>query len=515
MTLLAEAPSTVSCSPTRPGEAGPTFATPRTPSRPTYGHAVAAIADLMGKPMLPWVRSAVDVALEVQSEAAGDPEPGAWAYSNVMFTTPRQAGKTTGIRALVAHRLGMVPDARVFMTAQSRNKARSRWLDLTGELLRSPLRDRLKRNVGVSHELLTWVPTLGQLRPFAPNEDDMHGESPHLVPIDETWAFDAVQAKAIIGAVVPGFAVVPGQLVKTSTAGHPDARSWWYNADRAAGRASVRDGETLGRCYVEHSLPDVVDGVPIEDLSDVALMDACYRWNPNPLLRPAAVREGWDAMKDPETGRPDRGEFLRAYGNRPASSASDGWVFVGETEALGALSPDRIPTDAPVCLGVAVADDGTQGAVVAGWRNSGGRMVTEVVKVGPGTRWVAGFAAGVAERQRPALVGVPTGGAGRELADALKGAGVPVLAITSTDWPAACVRHRGDMVAGQWVHGTSPELLEGFRSVVAVSVGRSWRWGQNLAPNAAPVAVVEATTAAGWAFDHAPVAVPEHDFWMG
>lgn len=500
------------CSPTRPGEAAPSFATVRTPERPSYGAAVAEIARLMGRPMLPWVRSAVEVSLEVQSEAAGDPEPGAWAFDDVTWTTQRQSGKTTGLRSVVAHRLGMVEQARVFMTAQKRDKARARWLDLTGELLASPLADRLHRTVGVSHECLTWRPTGGQLRPFAPNEEDMHGESPHLVPIDEYWAFPVLQARAIIAAVVPGFAVVPGQLMKTSTAGHPDERSWWYNADRAAGRVAVSEGRRLGRCYFEYSLPDVVDGVPVDDLTDEQLMDACYRWHPNPLLRPAAVRQGWDAMKDPETGRPDRAEFLRAYGNRPAASEAQGWLFVGEAEALAALSVDRIPASAPVCLGVAVDDDGEQAAVVAAWRSSAGQMRCEVVRAEAGTRWVAGFAAGVAERQSPGLVAVPVvSSPGRELADALKAAGLPVLPVGVADWSAACVRHRSDMAAGRWVHGSSPDLIDGFRHVVQQISGRSWRWGRG----GGPVAVVEAATAAGWAFDHAPEPEKTHDFWMG
>src|SRR5215471_10973954 len=75
----------MSCWPSWRGPA-PVLATART-DRLTYGGAVAALAQALGKPMMPWQSYVADVALEVD-------EDGRFAYQLVIVTVPRQSGKT-------------------------------------------------------------------------------------------------------------------------------------------------------------------------------------------------------------------------------------------------------------------------------------------------------------------------------------------------------------------------------------------------------------------------------------
>jgi hypothetical protein len=60
----------------------PLYATARDPSRDTLGAAVAAAAEQLGTPFMPWQRQVADVAMEV------DPATGRLAYREVNLTTP-------------------------------------------------------------------------------------------------------------------------------------------------------------------------------------------------------------------------------------------------------------------------------------------------------------------------------------------------------------------------------------------------------------------------------------------
>src|SRR5690606_22407181 len=102
----------------------PRFATRRSPERRTYGPAVAAIAEKIGYPLMPWQRYVADVALEI------DPDTGRLAYREVRLTVPRQSGKTTLLLALGTHRaLGFGERQVITYGAQTRNDARKKWED--------------------------------------------------------------------------------------------------------------------------------------------------------------------------------------------------------------------------------------------------------------------------------------------------------------------------------------------------------------------------------------------------
>jgi hypothetical protein len=99
----------------------PLYATARDPSRPTLGGEVAAIAEQLGKPFMPWQRRVADVAMEL------DPATGLLAYGEVDLTTPRQSGKTTLELAVLVHRARRWAGSRMLYGAQDRIHARAKW----------------------------------------------------------------------------------------------------------------------------------------------------------------------------------------------------------------------------------------------------------------------------------------------------------------------------------------------------------------------------------------------------
>jgi len=451
----------------------------------------------------------VDVFLEVQSEEAGDPEPGEWAYSDGTVTMQRRGGKTAIQSPLVTHRARLVRGAQMFMTAQKREKARRRWMDITNDLLRSPLRRDVHRKTSIGHEELTWLDGGAMLIPFAPNDDEMHSETPDLVLVDELWAFNALQAKAIKAGYVPAFATTGGQALKQSTAGTQD--SAWLNEEIRAGRAAVEAGVTIGRFYAEWSLPDRVGGVRIKDLEDVVLIDACIGHHPavchtsgcvgprqrRPCphgftVRPTVIRDALAAL--------GREEFVRAYGNRSQEDLSALWTAITEQHWTDQTDPGGIPSGAPARFGVWVDEDGLDAAVSSGWRDENGRMHVEAIGRRDGVRWVVPWFLERVDRSKTP-VAVPNVGAARDVADELDAAGVPVLRISQADVAAAVSRHRQELAAGMWWHRVNTDATAAAAAVGLRKSGGGRVWDR---PGES-ISLVGSQTMAGWGFDHAPV----------
>ena len=447
---------------------------------------------------MPWQRYVVDVALEV------DPVTGEWVYDNVTVTVPRQAGKTTLMRPVILHRMGRVPDARVFMAAQSRDKARARWMDLTKDVKRSVLWRDVHRKVGNMNEELRWIPNDSTVVPIAPNGDGMHGETPDLIAIDELWWYDALRAATLQEAYVPGFTTKSGQAWKYSTAG--TSKSWWLNTARATGRAAVEAGVTRGVAYFEWSLPDEIDGVPIEELDDERLVQACIDWNPSTLVRPASIVSAWTDLND-------RSRFVRMYGNRTQEDQTLSWRAVDRLVWEGSTNLRPIPRSVPVALGFMCDDDNREASVSAAYRDESGRMWTELIKTGIGTQWVAGWVAARLERHDINQVATVAVGASRDVADALERAGVNVLKVQSWDYSAACSRHGEQLKDGLWKHRGEEALTSAARRARTRRVGakgRAWDTDDE------PITALESQTVAGWAFDHAPEPEkPLPKFWIG
>ncbi len=466
---------------------------------------------------MPWQARVVMVALEVQSVEAGDPEPGSWAYSEVGISVQRQAGKTYLLRPVLVHRMRSIELGRMWSTAQNGVKARRRWLDATDALVRSPIGGDLRRKTGVGHEELLMRDTGATLEPFAPTEESLHGETPDLVLVDELWAFDAEQARELQQAYEPGFTTKDGQAWLLSTAG--TVESAWLNALRRRGRAAVEAGKRLGLAWFEWQLPDEVDGVPLEDLTDEQLVEAVIRFHPANgfTLRPASVRGAWERMTETDyaTGR---ASFLRAYGNRSQGTSR---VRVIELPVWRrARTPLTIPDDGRICLGVEVDPEGVETSIVAGHRLEDGRGIVEVLDRRDGVTWALERVLDLIGRNPDiGAVAINDSGPSRDLADLLEQRlaplGVGFLRVHAADFAAACVRFDRELREARTplvLHRGQSALNDAAAVVQKRKLGGSWAWAR---PDDAPITAIVAATMALWGIDHAPAPAPEGRFVIG
>lgn len=494
----------------------PRFITPRTEARPTFGPQVRKIARLLGLKSLPHQEYIWDVALEVQSEEAGDPNPGFWAYSTVDDTEPRRGGKTVKVQPVVIHRAEMIERGQIAMTAQTGIAASKRWKDLADRIEESYLADRVTRRNTVGRETLTWRKTRATLGPFSPKADSGHGDEYDLILADEIWKWDAQRGADIDQAIRPMALTNNMQFWRYSAAGTPE--SAYYNAMRATGRETVEAGITLGRFYAEWSVPAEVGGVRVEDLPDDVLISLIIAHHPRAYdLEERMFREFLE--QELRTAQAPQGEgrhgFLRAYGNHTAQDFAR-TAIVAPAILTDGLTRNDIPQgqDIGVGLGFDLDPDGRQACVTAAWRNPDtGRGHLQVLRCDLGISWVAEYIAGVYERQtnRIPVVGVNDTSVTRNVADQLAGAGIPLERITTIkDYAAACDRWYQETtdanVAMRLQHQGHPEYLAAIADARWAAVNGG---GRKLMGGEVPITALTSGVAALWTFDHMPEPEPD------
>lgn len=466
----------------------------------------------MRLPLMPWQAYVHDVINEV------DPVTGWWCYDEVVITVPRQAGKTTLKIPLYAHRMSITRNGEFWMTAQTGQKAKKRWQVATRAMLDMPeLNPHLKRWVSNTNEQLLWKDTGSLLIPFAPNDENMHGESPEMVDVDEWWAFDLLAADGLESSYQPGFLTKNGQAIKTSTMG--TEQSAGLNRDVKSGRAAVEMDRRTGTAYFEWSIEDAPFGVPIAELSDDQLIAACLAVHPAVGFHPVAPadkmrhhiatqlrREGSDEKRGLS-----RQEYIRAYGNRLQASTG-GWSVISQPAWVAAMAAKPIPHGVPVGLGFEADPDGRDASIAVAWRGPDGRAVVEIITTQDGVAWLGPAVRALATRWDVHQVACQNAGPSRHVADALIGSGVRIrgevvnefLRLSQIDFSAACALFKDGVGArpratvqhiGQAVLNTAVE------HVTKRGTGPTGSWSWRIDPTVSITALV-AGTAALWACDH-------------
>lgn len=469
--------------------APPRFSTPRHPDRPTYGHEVAAIAQAMRTPLMPWQRHAVDVALEY------DPQTGDLIYSEVVLTVPRQCGKSLLIFLLFVWRMTVVARRWESQTAtylaQTRTAARKKLERDFAKRLRScpgfreirnprarPIKYnqwKLSLNNGAEHILFGGD---NYLQIEAPSDTASHGDTLDMPVIDEAFSHrdDAVE-QAVEPAMMTRRAP---QLWVVSTAGNEKSVYLWRKV--LAGREACRTGKHGAVCYLEWSAPEGIDfdepgafhtyhpavGHTITEARLRALLDKARR-------NPDAVDEDGD----------DPGEdgFRRAYGNM--------WV---RTPVLGeaarptaipgwdALMRDRADPESKLvgrlALGVGVSPDGASACIAVAGRRADGTPQVEIIERSDGAWWIEKRIADVVAKHGPAALGYDAGGPAAAMAPEIeRGAGTcPVVKLNGRAYSAACeafvtackedrVRHVGQTWLATSVGGAAKRVT-----------GQGWVW---------------------------------------
>lgn len=464
----------------------------------------------MGKSLTPWQRQAADVALELNPD-------GSWAYTIVIVSVQRQAGKTTLFGPVAHERAATVPDARCWWTAQTRQDARDSWMDMKELVGRSPLGQVAKIRESNGSEAVTY-PSGGSFRVFAPSEDALHGKANELVAIDEAWVFDALDGAALDQAILPTFTTTGGQLWIISTAG--TARSEYLRSYIERGRAAVASGRRDTVCLIEYGVPaevaDLVEqaltahqeaaqlgDVPaeLEAARDAALENLLDHHPAAPKygghLKLPALRQACDAMTP--------GAFLRAYGNHWTGTSEQ--VIPAHAYEATKLDATSWPAPSPgsVTLAVDVALDGASSAISAAWRPvDPGPVYVDVVEAAAGTSWVVDRVDQLAKRWAVTdPIAVDGSGPAADLADDLKlKLGEDRVRVLSTrDYLTACQGMLTAFLSSTLRHCGRPALDGAVKAAAKRKVGDGgWAFGRLLSTDS--IAPLVACTIARWAFLH-------------
>jgi len=435
------------------------------PGALTYGPRIGVYARALGEPFIPWQAQGADLI------GAVDPDrPEAWRYPLVVITVPRQAGKSTLLRAVHLDRLvrpspTCEPPRRpmtLWTTAQTGKDARKRFAALADRVDTSPaLRGLFSRRNSVGSEALRFGPLA--LSPFAPTPKALHGETTTFVSIDEAWAFDEAESASLLAAITPTMQNEPGrQLIIISTAG--THRSRWLWELTKAGRASLADPHSR-MAFIEYSADDCyADNGDADPLSPEALAfhpavghvttaeDILSLYDQDPTVE--NIRRGylnlWPSDMDAAGAGRDLAAFDRAQVSEPPASAGQ-TVFAFD-----------------------VAADRSGAAIYAATPTTAGTHI-ELVESAPGVAWLAPAV--------DALAGPvwhdPTGYTGSTAARVTR----PLDAASAADLADATAALLADLADNSATIDAPPELRDQYAAAKTRSTaGAGFAWDTDRSP---------------------------------
>jgi hypothetical protein len=460
----------------------PRFATPRDHSRKTLGPAVGRVAQALARRNMPWQQYVADVGGEVDDR-------GLCVYSLVVVSVPRQSGKTTLDLAQSVQRCLAAPRRKVWHTAQTGQDARKKWKELAEDVMTSPLRELVDGRPRSSNGAESLVFVNGSnLRPHPPTRDALHGEQSDLNNVDEGWVFDDLQGDELMQAITPTQLTRPGaQTWVWSTRG--DRGSTWFHGLID----SIRAGAIPRAALFDWGIPYDADPTDLQVIADH-----------HPAYGHTVTMESLEAAQANFANDPQG--FARAYGNVPTGNAvrvipADRWNR--------ARTADRLPPGRPA-YGVAVAGDGSAGAVVAAVLDDRGRPWLEVLAHRPGRSWLVDYV--LALRDAGQGIAVDRRGPAAPVADQLELAGVKLLPLNSlADYAAACqdLFDRITDPAGEprLLHRDSEALDDAADVAGRRALGDGgWVWSRTRSTG--DVSTLEAATLAAWGVLRNPAATP-------
>jgi hypothetical protein len=462
----------------------PRFATPRNPERKTMGGNVARTAALLGTPLMPWQQLVADIGGEVDDR-------GRFVHPFLIVTVPRQSGKTTLLLAQAVQRCLARPRQKAWHTAQTGQMARQKWRDLADTIMAGPAKQlamgRPRRAAG--SESLVFL-TGSQLRPHPPTRDGLHGEQSDHNDIDEAWAYDEAQGDGVLQAIQPTQATRPGaQTWVWSTRG--DRSSTWFHG--LINRAY--SGEP-GVALFDFGIPDDADPM---DLATIAAYHPAYGYTID-----------MSSLERARASLPP-GEFARAYGNRATGA---GERVIPLEPWLAARTDEQLPPGRPA-YGVAVAADGSAGAVAAAVLGPDGVPWVEIIEHRPGRSWLVDRVRGL--RDQGQGVAADRLGPAAPVVDQLELAGVEVLPLVRADYAAACqdLFDRVADPAGPRLRHRTHAALDDAADIAGKRLGGDGGWVWSRTRSAGDISALEAATLAAWAVLRNPAPAPAPLLYFG
>jgi phage terminase large subunit-like protein len=422
---------------------------------------MALLAELMGKPLMPWQRQVVNVAGELLDD--GTP-----AYREVRVTIPRQSGKTLSLLVVELDRsLNWGPQQHTLYAAQDRNNSRAKWEEQSEMLQVTPLRRVFKVRARNGSEQWRFPKTGSTVGITASGESSGHGQTLDLGIIDEAFAQrDERLAQAFRPAMMTR---ENAQMWVVSTMGTDES---FFLHDRVDdGRARVEAGERQGVAYFEWSAGD--DDDPDNPETWWRCMPALGH-----TVTEKVIRADHDAMEP--------GEFARAYLNRRASGGRpviDPISWAGCRDSRSQLA--GLP-----CFSVDVTPDRSAASIgVAGWRPDGRRHL-EVVDHRPNTDWLVERLHALQRRWQPWPVIVDPGGPAGALLVDLAAAGVTTETVSTREYAHACGQLFDAVVEGAVRHLEQPVLNLAVFAARKRPMGDAWAWARKTGGDISPLVAV-------------------------
>lgn len=455
----------------------PRYITPIDPAAPTEGREIARLAKALGKPLMPWQQRVVTGATEKT-------ESGMYKYSKVLITVPRQSGKTTLVGPVQLHRIMTRPGIKAFFTAQTGKDAHTRMLDLIKFAMGSPLAPLFKPRYAAGSAGLS-TPNGSELRAFALGPAAIHGETPHLVTLDEIWKHDEVKGAEIMGAIGPAQATLEGESQTWMISTMGTAASGFMNELVERGRSGA-----AGLFYAEWSMADGLD--PYEPQT---------WWTFHPALG-NTITESYLAGEaaDDSFGH---GEWMRAYMNRITQSVDP--VIAAEDWADLAREPDGIPLRSEIAITYEIADHSDAGVVMATWRDDSNVLCHRVLHAAPGTTWMHDLIVQLHTQWQPAVTGADDGGRTRRLTDQLRRT-LGDDAITTTngkDYATACEAWLALALDRELKHDGSKTLSNGIAHLVLKRMGDITKFSRG--DSTGSIAGPSSAAVGAWLYDHREV----------
>ena len=350
----------------------PKYATRRTPTNPSYGRRIEAMAAYMGGPLMQWQKQVAAVGMEL------DPKrPGAFRYDTVVVSVPRQAGKSYLLRAIMADRIMSYNRHEVVMTAQTGKDAKKRWNQLIDSLKadKKPRYFSVRKSQGT--EYLEYLKRGSKLAPFAPTPKSVHGDSLNLITIDEAWAFDADSGAALEAAIEPTqLTILDSQMWIVSTRG--TSKSAYLNTLIERGRQAVSD-PTSRLAYFEWSADEELAEKDPYGKETLAF---------HPAMGHTQTYEKILSLAKP--GVPGSlANWRRSILNLDTPLENEALIDLALWDSLAADQPLEPPTPSEVSIGVDSALDRSGASIVAAWVTDEGDLAMSLIMSGPGVAWVA------------------------------------------------------------------------------------------------------------------------------
>lgn len=435
------------------------YSTKLTRGVPHFGRRVEAVAEYLGTPLMPWQKQVAAVGTQVDPR-----DPGAWKYPMVVVSVPRQAGKTALLRALMVDRMLAYNNHEVLMTAQTGKDARKRWKQVIKALDAEKKISSFKIRESQGSERLEYLRRGSFISPFAPTPKSVHGDSLHMVSIDEAWAFDQDAGLALEAAINPTqLTIVDSQLWIVSTKG--TGNSAYLNGLIQKGREAVGNPDA-DIAYFEWSAdPTLVAENPY---SEEAISF-------HPALgitqTPAKI------MKLASAGT--LASWKRGILNLDEEAA--GGIVVIPLEIWERLSENHPkPPTHPASIKIAfdIAADGSGATIAAAWKDEDG-LHAGIMDTRPGTAWLRPRLLELYARGYYSFAADDSGSNRTVLQDLLEQSTIQVKTLTTREYATACQTLIDRVKAGEITHDGALPVMEQIPNLVATPIGNTLAFNSN------------------------------------